>query len=143
MNISKRFKTLQKLIDRHEKRIEEFQREAELFFHPHAVMLCRRIKKGIDEFQGCQLGMRRLFLEPRDLKIPITNKDGDKSTIRLALLTDEGYLDDTGCGMDEWKPDISEDTKEALRELHEMSNYIDGNYSMVAGLYVDLTKKKV
>jgi len=132
---------LKKLVARHEKRKEKFMDEAAELFHPHAVQLCRVIKEGIPEFTGCQLAMRHLYLEPRDLMVEVGDVIGEERIkVRLANIIDGGYLsdDDHKC----WNVTLPERVQKAMRELDDMANYIDDNYSMVSGLYVDLTAKK-
>jgi hypothetical protein len=142
MTISKLYKTLNKLATRHEKRIEKFQVEASKFFHPHAVTLCRRIQKGIPEFTGCMLAMRHLYLEPRDLLIPIIDScDGEVCHSRLNDLLE--YTNTNGAfNTGNWKVQLPEDTLAALEELDELANYIDDTYSMVSELHVKLDKRR-
>ncbi len=136
--ITKKYPKLSRLVAQHEKNIDRFQQEATAFFHPYAVALCRRIQKGIPEFEGCQLAMRMLFLEPRDLPITVVDPDGVQEKERLANIIDGGYLDENGRGVCEWKAILPEDTQEAMRELDALSDYIDDNYSMVGDLHVIL-----
>lgn len=139
MTINKhRFPRLAKLADKHEKKCEEFMLQQAAFFHPHAVALCEKIRKGIPEFEGCELAMRHLYLNPMDLQIPVVSPDGEETTERLTNLLDGGYLDDDGSNS--WKVKLPKATQDAMRELDELANYIDDNYSMVAELSVTLAK---
>jgi hypothetical protein len=128
MEIPKRFKSLQLIANRHEKRVARFCDDASLEFNQRANELVRRIQKYVPEFRGCQLAMRRLYLYPMNLQIPITCiEDGEKGTERLGNLLD--YLDD-----ERYSIDINERAIEAFRELDAMADYIDDNYSMVSGM---------
>lgn len=137
MNDYQKYPTLKRLVARHEKRKEAFETEASKLFHPHALTLCRRIKKGIPEFEGCQLAMRELFLEPSDLEIPITGPDGP-TTERLGNILDYFRYERS-----EWVVNLPQDVINALLELDALADYIDDNYSMVSELVVqkfELTK---
>lgn len=136
MTISKAFPRLAKMAARQEKRIERFQTESAKMFHPYAVELCKRIKRDIPEFEGCELAMRHLYLEPRDLQIKVVSPEGEEQTERLANIIDGGYADEEGRGVCHWKLVLPERCKQAMRELDELSNYIDDNYSNVNELYV-------
>lgn len=139
MEISKKYPTLAKLVARQEKRIEKFQAESSKVFHPHAVTLCRRIKKGIPEFEGCTLAMRYLYLEPKDLKcVEVTKvgEDGQEDVVHTERL--DNILDYIRFSRDGWTVNLPQDTIDALAELDELANYIDDNYSNVSELYVKL-----
>jgi hypothetical protein len=140
MNIDpKQYPKLARLVDKHEKNIDAFQAQATAFFHPYAVALCRRIQQDIPEFEGCQLAMRMLFLEPRDLPITVVTGDtGEKTDERLANIIDGGYIDNEGKGVCHWHTLLPERCQQAMRELDALSNYIDDNYSMVGDLEVTL-----
>lgn len=138
MGMNKRATKLERLIAKQDKRIEKFQTESTAMFHPYAVELCKKIKKGIPEFEGCQLGMRKLFLEPLNLMIPykhVVQEDGieaEDGSERLQNLLDY-YLDEWN---KEWKFQLSAATLQALVDLDELANYIDDNYSNVNELCV-------
>ena len=138
MNFDK-WPTIKRLIARHEKRVEKFQAEETKLFHPHAVTLCRRIQKGIPEFTGCQLAMRMLFLEPRDLQIPIFSVDDPDEPCSDRL---QNILDYLRYERTNYRIKLPDDTLNALAELDALSNFIDSNYSNVSELHVDLTKEK-
>jgi hypothetical protein len=122
-------KTLRRLINAHDKRVEKFQNAEMAAFHPYAVKLCRRIKRGIPEFEGCQLAMRRLYLEPSDLKILYT-KDGEFLSESLGNLIND-VLSWYGA-----EAHLPQDTINALLSLDELANFIDNNYSNVTELSV-------
>ena len=133
MEIPRQYAKLNRLVEQHEKRVEAFQLKAEKFFHPHAVSLCKRIKKGIPGFERAYLAMRRLWLVPLDLPITVINREDNKPhQERISNVL--SYLDEDGS----YRLGLPEDTIEALRELDELADYIDDNYSMVNGLDVTL-----
>lgn len=127
-SILKHYPVFHKLARQHEARLQKFQRDAEGFFHPYVVKLCERIKKGIPQFEGCLLAMRHLYLEPRKLGISITDPEGETGDELLGNIL--LYLPERN----NWKVNLPEDTKQALIELDTVANYIDDNYSMVAGM---------
>ena len=98
----KQFPQLARLVDQHEKNIEAFQAQATAFFHPYAVKLCRRIQRGIPEFEECQLAMRELYLEPRNHPVSITFKEdgetGDERLQNMVRARVQQLLDQTGQG---------------------------------------------
>ena len=123
---------LKRLIAKQDKRIERFQAESSALFHPYAVELCKRIKRGIPEFEGCQLAMRRLYLEPKDLPIPVVH-NGEKDSERLQNVLGYHYSD---WWDEEWQFQLSARTLQALVDLDELADYIDDNYSNVGELCV-------
>ena len=131
-SIDPKFGTLCKIAARHEKRVEKFQEAAQKLFHPRATILCNHIKKGIPEFRGCQLAMRHLYLYPTELQIKFIDQYGENGTDRLGNIME--YLE-----RKDYTVRLNKQTCDALIELNELANYIDDNYSMVAGLYVNLT----
>ena len=135
----KQYPKLASLVAKHEKNVDAFQAKATAFFHPYAVEICRRIQRDIPEFEGCELAMRMLFLEPRDLPITVVTDDtGEQTKERLANIIDGGYVDNEGRGVCHWHTLLPERCQQAMRELDQLSDYIDDNYSMVGDLHVTL-----
>ena len=131
MGMNKRATKLERLIAKQDKRIEKFQTESTAMFHPYAVELCKKIKKGIPEFEGCQLAMRKLFLEPMELPISHIH-NGESGNERLQNILDY-HLDGWN---PEWQFQLSAATLKALVDLDDLANYIDDNYSNVGNLCV-------
>ena len=127
---------LKRLVDKHEKRVERFQTQAAAMFHPYALKLCKRIKKGIPEFEGCQLAMRLLFLEPRGLMIPLKDSGGlpDDELHKDIFRNVFDYHPFNEASM--WQVQLPADTLKALADLDELANFIDDNYSNVSELCV-------
>jgi hypothetical protein len=128
MEIPRRFPKLAKIVNAHEKRRDKFQEAASKPFNERAEVLVKVIQKYIPEFRGCCLAMRRLYLYPLDLQIPMMRKDdSERFTERLGNILD--YLDDG-----RYVIEVPDRVIEAWDELNEMSNYVDDNYSMVSGM---------
>ena len=127
---------LKRLDAKHTKNVERFQTAASAMFHPYAVELCKKIKKGIPEFEGCQLAMRLLFLEPRNLMIPVKDKGGmpDDELHQERLQNIMDFFPFYESSM--WQVLLPAATLQALEDLDELANYIDDNYSNVSELCV-------
>ncbi len=140
MQVNKfKFPKLAKLAAQHEKKCDKFMMEQAKFFHEYARLLCQRIRHFIPQFEGCELAMRHLYLEPRDLMLTVIDPDGKEEQERLSNILDGGYLDEDTSN--KWKVNLPPSCQDAMRELDELANYIDDNYSMVAELSVKLPRR--